>query len=76
MVGAKKMAYQTFQQEYLQIPVVTRAYTTACVLTTAAVVRNVLNNRANVKSTAFCGNQERFTHEVVTACSVQAAELA
>ncbi|KPP61125.1 derlin-2-like [Scleropages formosus] len=32
-----KMAYQTFQQEYLQIPVVTRAYTTACVLTTAAV---------------------------------------
>lgn len=34
-----KMAYQTLQQEYLQIPVVTRAYTTACVLTTAAVVR-------------------------------------
>lgn len=33
------MAYQTLQQEYLQIPVVTRAYTTACVLTTAAVVR-------------------------------------
>ncbi|KAI4902136.1 hypothetical protein NFI96_027319 [Prochilodus magdalenae] len=32
------MAYQTFQQEYLQIPVVTRTYTTACVLTTAAVV--------------------------------------
>ncbi|KAM9440763.1 derlin-2 isoform 1-T1 [Clarias gariepinus] len=31
------MAYQTFQQEYLQIPVVTRTYTTACVLTTAAV---------------------------------------
>lgn len=33
------MAYQTLQQEYFQIPVVTRAYTTACVLTTAAVVR-------------------------------------
>ncbi|XP_041096842.1 derlin-2-like, partial [Polyodon spathula] len=31
------MAYQTFQQEYLQIPLVTRAYTTACVITTAAV---------------------------------------
>nr|XP_046180718.1 derlin-2-like isoform X2 [Oncorhynchus gorbuscha] len=31
------MAYQTVQQEYLQIPFVTRAYTTACVLTTAAV---------------------------------------
>uniref|UniRef100_A0A1B6MPE4 Derlin n=1 Tax=Graphocephala atropunctata TaxID=36148 RepID=A0A1B6MPE4_9HEMI len=31
------MAYQTFRQEYLQIPVVTRAYTTACVLTTLAV---------------------------------------
>ena len=36
-----KMAYQTLQQEYLQIPVVTRAYTTACVLTTAAVVSEV-----------------------------------
>uniref|UniRef100_A0A8C4XQ53 Derlin n=1 Tax=Falco tinnunculus TaxID=100819 RepID=A0A8C4XQ53_FALTI len=32
-----KMAYQTFRQEYLQVPPVTRAYTTACVLTTAAV---------------------------------------
>lgn len=35
------MAYQTFQQEYLQIPVVTRTYTTACVLTTAAVVSKI-----------------------------------
>ena len=33
-----KMAYQTFQQEYMQIPVVTRTYTTACVVTTLAVV--------------------------------------
>lgn len=32
------MAYQTIRQEYLQIPVVTRSYATACVLTTAAVV--------------------------------------
>lgn len=32
------MAYQTFQQEYMQIPVVTRVYATACVLTTTAVV--------------------------------------
>jgi len=31
------MAYQTIQQEYMQIPPVTRAYTTACVLTTVAV---------------------------------------
>nr|XP_033778037.1 derlin-2 isoform X2 [Geotrypetes seraphini] len=31
------MAYQTVRQEYLQIPSVTRAYTTACVLTTAVV---------------------------------------
>ncbi|XP_046741176.1 derlin-2 [Diprion similis] len=31
------MAYQTFRQEYLQMPVVTRAYTTACVITTLAV---------------------------------------
>lgn len=33
------MAYQTFRQEYMQMPVVTRAYTTACVITTLAVVR-------------------------------------
>lgn len=33
------MAYQGFAQEYLGMPAVTRAYTTACVLTTAAVVR-------------------------------------
>uniref|UniRef100_A0A7M4DZL6 Derlin n=1 Tax=Crocodylus porosus TaxID=8502 RepID=A0A7M4DZL6_CROPO len=32
------MAYQGFAQEYMGIPAVTRAYTTACVLTTAAVV--------------------------------------
>ncbi|XP_048509985.1 derlin-2 isoform X2 [Athalia rosae] len=32
------MAYQTFRQEYLQMPVVTRAYTTACVITTLAVL--------------------------------------
>lgn len=30
------MAYQTFRQEYLQMPVVTRAYTTACIITTLA----------------------------------------
>lgn len=33
------MAYQGFAQEYLGMPAVTRAYTTACVITTAAVVR-------------------------------------
>ncbi|XP_036922169.1 derlin-2 isoform X3 [Sturnira hondurensis] len=31
------MAYQSLRLEYLQIPPVSRAYTTACVLTTAAV---------------------------------------
>lgn len=31
------MAYQTFQQEYWQMPVVTRMYTTACVVTTLSV---------------------------------------
>ena len=30
---------QTFQQEYMQMPPMTRTYTTACVLTTLAVVR-------------------------------------
>lgn len=32
------MAYQSFRQEYMQVPIVTRAYTTACVVTTLAVV--------------------------------------
>ena len=32
------MAFQTFQQEYMQMPPITRAYTTACVVTTLAVV--------------------------------------
>lgn len=35
------MAFRPLTQEYLQMPVVTRAYTTACVLTTLAVVRIV-----------------------------------
>lgn len=33
------MAWQGLATEFLQVPVVTRAYTAACVLTTAAVVR-------------------------------------
>ena len=37
------MAYQTFQQEYMQMPVVTRIYTTACVFTTAAVQLELVN---------------------------------
>ncbi|MBN3291091.1 DERL2 protein, partial [Polypterus senegalus] len=36
------MAYQTLRQEYLQIPIVTRAYTTACVVTTAAVQLEII----------------------------------
>lgn len=32
------MAWQGLAAEFLQVPVVTRAYTAACVLTTAAVV--------------------------------------
>ena len=38
-IREEKMAYQTFLQEYMQMPLITRAYTTACVLTTIAVVR-------------------------------------
>ena len=38
----KKMAYQTFQQEYMQIPPITRAYSTACVLTTIAVQLDIV----------------------------------
>ncbi|ELU04051.1 hypothetical protein CAPTEDRAFT_159615 [Capitella teleta] len=36
------MAYQTFQQEYMQMPAITRAYTTSCVLTTLAVQLEIL----------------------------------
>nr|XP_046241805.1 derlin-2-like isoform X1 [Scatophagus argus] len=36
------MMAHSFTQEYFQIPVVTRAYTTACVLTTAAVQLEVI----------------------------------
>lgn len=32
------MAYQTLRAEYMNMPPVTRAYTTACVITTIAVV--------------------------------------
>lgn len=43
------MAYQTFLQEYMQIPIVTRIYTTACVITTLAVVGvNVLKHSAYI----------------------------
>jgi len=36
------MAHQTLWNAYLEIPIVTRTYTTACVLTTLAVVSNSL----------------------------------
>ena len=38
------MAHLSFQQEYMQIPVVTRTYTTACLLTTIAVVSSLSQN--------------------------------
>ncbi|XP_014218785.1 derlin-2 [Copidosoma floridanum] len=37
------MAYQTFRQEYLHMPVVTRAYTTACIVTTLAVQLDLIS---------------------------------
>ncbi|RUS82281.1 hypothetical protein EGW08_009959 [Elysia chlorotica] len=37
------MAAQTFQQEYMQMPPITRAYTTACVLTTLAVQLDIIS---------------------------------
>jgi len=37
------MAYQTFLQEYMQMPLITRAYTTACVLTTIAVQLDIVS---------------------------------
>lgn len=40
------MAWQGLAAEFLQVPAVTRAYTAACVLTTAAVV----SDRADRKS--------------------------
>ncbi|KAG4075745.1 hypothetical protein HA402_003571 [Bradysia odoriphaga] len=37
------MAYQTFLQEYMQIPIVTRVYTSTCVITTLAVHLEVVS---------------------------------
>ncbi|XP_042231724.1 derlin-2-like isoform X2 [Homarus americanus] len=37
------MAHQTFQQEYMQMPPVTRAYTTACVITTILVQLDIVS---------------------------------
>nr|CAB3237434.1 derlin-2-like [Phallusia mammillata] len=37
------MAHVTFQQEYMQIPPITRAYTTACFFTTVAVQLEVIS---------------------------------
>lgn len=51
-----KMAYQSLRLEYLQIPPVSRAYTTACVLTTAAVVSS-------------CGATSSFSRLAVTGSS-------
>ena len=39
---------QTFQQEYMQMPPMTRTYSTACVLTTLAVVRFVYTERRDL----------------------------
>lgn len=38
MKNQAKMAYQSLWNEYMNMPPVTRAYTTACVLTTLVVV--------------------------------------
>lgn len=42
------MAYQAFRDEYFQMPPVTRAYTTACVLTTLGVVSENTDYRSTV----------------------------
>lgn len=52
------MAYQTLLQEYMLIPPVTRAYTTACVITTLAVVSILqffnTNNNNNISEIRVC----------------------
>ncbi|CAG0923023.1 unnamed protein product [Notodromas monacha] len=47
------MAFQTFTQEYFQIPPVTRAYATACVLTSLAVVSSIVLRRS-VPFSIYC----------------------
>lgn len=37
------MAYQTIRQEFLQIPIVTRVYSTACIITTLSVHLDIVN---------------------------------
>ena len=40
---------QHFRTEFMQIPVVTRVYTTTCVLTTIAVVSVILQRRGDMQ---------------------------
>lgn len=46
----------TFQQEYMQMPPITRAYTTACVLTTIAVVSANMCNCVHVIDRLLIGS--------------------
>ena len=46
------MAYQSIQQEYMQIPPVTRTYTSFCLLTSALVV--------SAKNTHYTRNMSYF----------------
>lgn len=55
-----QMAYQTFRQEYFQVPVVTRAYTTACVITTLAVVSMLYYLFIN-----FCSQETLYECQVI-----------
>lgn len=55
------MAYQSLRQEYLHMPVVTRAYTTACVITTLAVVSIfILRDSLLISFYLFMSNLDDF----------------
>lgn len=54
------MAWQGLAAEFLQVPAVTRAYTTACVLTTAAVV-SLLGGWGDTTVTAQGGGHHGYS---------------
>uniref|UniRef100_A0A3B5Q3A5 Derlin n=1 Tax=Xiphophorus maculatus TaxID=8083 RepID=A0A3B5Q3A5_XIPMA len=53
-------------QEYFQIPLVTRTYTTACVLTTAAVVRNTRTRTEPAHFSSCCSERKYSIWRLIT----------
>ena len=66
----ENMAYQTFQTEYLQMPVITRAYTTACVLTTVAVVSSFAFFFFDEETIVVWKSKNEFLYKTISLLSI------